>query len=665
MTVGVFFANLVVARREQTYRGSLPLVVYGAMTAAIIAVITLVHGAAIYIPTYLWSLGLMNVDPEVYRMVWWGLGHSSQQINVAAMVAIWYMLGALTIGSVVLNEKISRSAFVLYILFISMASAHHLLVDPGMGPAWKVVNTSYFMYMAVLASMIHGFTVPAGMELGMRLRGFTNGMFDWLRRAPWGDPGFSSLVFSLFVFGFVGGITGVTIGTEQINIIVHNTLRVPGHFHATVASGTAMAFMGATYYLVPLIFQRKVAFWKLAKIQPYLFAGGMLIFTLSMTFAGTFGVPRRHWDITFSQAPFDVQFNPIVDLVLAVVAIGGVLAATGAFAVCRDRREVRVLRRAARYDRQGRRHGGRAQRADASARARGGRRRPERRAARRIAGHHGTGAGHDRAGVRLPRGLHPLLLRELEDVVVPLEDWVSETGRARAAVTVLAIIVAITASWWALALWPVGAEAPGWLLRTREVCFGSRADTLPSAAGWLLLVGQPVSMVILLVTIWGEELRAGLTLATARAAGQLALGVGLALVVAGLGAVVVRVHTANAEPFATGTMDVAAQLTRVSDVAPAVSLTDQFGREVSLESFRGRPVIVTFAFAHCETVCPLIVADVLAARRRIDSVPPPVLVVTLDPWRDTPSRLGSIATSWRLDPDAHVSPVLRTWWNLP
>ena len=187
------------------------------------------------------------------------------------------------------------------------------------------------MYMAVLASMIHGFTVPAGMELGMRLRGFTSGMFDWLRRAPWGDPGFSSLVFSLVVFGFVGGITGVTIGTEQINIIVHNTLRVPGHFHATVVSGTAMAFMGATYYLIPLIFQKKVAFWKAARIQPYLFAGGMLIFTMSMTFAGSFGVPRRHWDITFSQAPFDLQFNPIVDLILAVVALGGLLAATGAF----------------------------------------------------------------------------------------------------------------------------------------------------------------------------------------------------------------------------------------------------------------------------------------------------------------------------------------------
>ena len=331
VVTGIFFANLVVAKREHRYEGSLPLVVYGAVTAAVITVITLLHGAAIYIPTFLWSLGLMHVDPQVYRMIWWGLGHSSQQINVAAMVAIWYMLGALTVGSVVLNEKISRSAFVLYVLFISMASAHHLLVDPGMGPAWKIVNTSYFMYMAVLASMIHGFTVPAGMELGMRLRGFTNGMFDWLRRAPWHDPGFSALVLSIIVFGFVGGITGVTIGTEQINIIAHNTLRVPGHFHATVVSGTAMAFMGATYYLIPLVFQRKVAFWRMAQWQPYVFAGGMFIFTMSMTFAGSFGVPRRHWDITFSQAPFDVPFNPIVDLVLAVVAVGGLLAATGAF----------------------------------------------------------------------------------------------------------------------------------------------------------------------------------------------------------------------------------------------------------------------------------------------------------------------------------------------
>jgi cytochrome c oxidase subunit 1 len=56
----------------------------------------------------------------------------------------------------------------------------------------------------------------------------------------------------------------------------------------------------------------------------------MLVFTIFMTFAGSFGVPRRHWDISFSQAPFDVQFNPAVDLVLGIMALGGVTAAVAA-----------------------------------------------------------------------------------------------------------------------------------------------------------------------------------------------------------------------------------------------------------------------------------------------------------------------------------------------
>lgn len=324
----LFFAALVVAKREKSYEGSVPLVTFGALTAAIIAVITLLHGAAIYIPTFLWSLDLMSVDPQVYRLVFWGLGHSSQQINVAAMVSVWYLMGALTIGAVVVNQKVSRWAFVLYVLFISMASAHHLLVDPGMGPAWKVWNTSYAMYLAVLASMIHGFTVPAGMEIGMRLRGFVRGKFEWLRRAPWSDPGFSGTFLSLVIFGFMGGITGVTQGTEQINIIAHNTLRVPGHFHVTVVGGTALAFMALTYYLIPLIFRRRVAFWKLARLQPWLFGAGIVLLSMSMTFAGSFGVPRRHADITFPNAPFTLEFPPVVDLLMAGIGIGGTLAAT-------------------------------------------------------------------------------------------------------------------------------------------------------------------------------------------------------------------------------------------------------------------------------------------------------------------------------------------------
>jgi protein SCO1 len=230
----------------------------------------------------------------------------------------------------------------------------------------------------------------------------------------------------------------------------------------------------------------------------------------------------------------------------------------------------------------------------------------------------------------------------------------SARGRAWTALGALGLVLGIAAAWWALALWPVGPDAPHWLLRTREVCFGATADSLPHAGGWMLLIGQPLSLIVLLAVVWGTELRAGLGLAMARAGGQVAVGAVVAALIAGLSGVVVRVRAAGEEPFSTGAADMAARLTRVNDAAPALALTDQSGRLVTLDDFRGRPVIVTFAYAHCQTVCPLIVADVMAARREAGNEPPAVLVITLDPWRDTPGRLPSIASAWELVGDARV-----------
>ena len=276
LACGIFFGTLVIAREEKTYKGSIPLVTYGALTAAIIAVFTLASGAIILIPTWLWSLGIISyIDPLMYKLVWWAMGHSSQQINVSVHVAIWYAIAAMLFGAKPLSEKVSRGAFLLYILFLQLASAHHLLVEPGLSSEWKVFNTSYAMYLAVLGSMIHGMTVPGSIEAAQRKRGFDKGFFEWLRKAPWGNPAFSGMFLSLVMFGFLGGISGVVMGTEQINIIIHNTLYVPGHFHGTVVAGTTLAFMAMTYLLIPLIFQREIRFPRLAKWQPYLFGLGV------------------------------------------------------------------------------------------------------------------------------------------------------------------------------------------------------------------------------------------------------------------------------------------------------------------------------------------------------------------------------------------------------
>ena len=297
----VFLGTIVVAKEEKTYEGSLPLVVYGALTATVIAIFTIASGAIILIPTFLWSLGLIHsIDPMMYRVIWWGLGHSSQQINVVAHISIWYLIASLVFGAKPMSEKVSRTAFLLYILFLQLGSTHHLLADPGLSSAWKIFNTSYMMYLAVLASLIHGLTVPGSIEVAQRRKGLNRGWFEWLRKAPWGNPVFSGMFLSLIIFGFIGGITGVVMSVEQVNMIIHNTIYVPGHFHGTVVGGTTLAFMALTYYLIPVLFQREVILPNLAKWQPYLFGIGTAVLAVAFMGAGTLGVPRRHWDIAFA-----------------------------------------------------------------------------------------------------------------------------------------------------------------------------------------------------------------------------------------------------------------------------------------------------------------------------------------------------------------------------
>jgi cytochrome oxidase Cu insertion factor (SCO1/SenC/PrrC family) len=246
-----------------------------------------------------------------------------------------------------------------------------------------------------------------------------------------------------------------------------------------------------------------------------------------------------------------------------------------------------------------------------------------------------------------------------------------DARREATAVAALAVILVITAAWWALALWPASAPGPAWVERTRLACFGADPGGLPNGGGWLVMIGQPLGMLLVLFAAWGAEVRAGLARMLRSAAGQLAVGATMAGVVAGVAGVAVRVSNADARPFEVSTTErLVGGLTRVSDTVPAMRLVDQDGRIVDLAALRGKPVLVTFAFAHCETVCPLVVMDVLDAQQRVrrdaarlspgataaqlDSIAPEVVIVTIDPIRDTPSRLPTIAAQWKLGAGAHV-----------
>lgn len=227
-------------------------------------------------------------------------------------------------------------------------------------------------------------------------------------------------------------------------------------------------------------------------------------------------------------------------------------------------------------------------------------------------------------------------------------DWV--------ALGALALILTITVLWWALALWPLPASGPAWLLRTRAVCFGTSATGLPDGYGWMTLIGQPILLLGMLMVVWGDALRAGLGALARRGAGRLALATGAAVLVAGLAAAAGRVASAMGLGLIASTGgDGAAEVRRLNRPAPGLDLVDQRGESLTLARFRGRPVLLTFAYAHCETVCPLAVHDVLRARTLLADVPAVAIIVTLDPWRDTPARLPAIAERWGLGAEGFVA----------
>jgi len=225
--------------------------------------------------------------------------------------------------------------------------------------------------------------------------------------------------------------------------------------------------------------------------------------------------------------------------------------------------------------------------------------------------------------------------------------------REHRGMTLLALVAVglVTAAWWVLALYPA-ASAPEWMIRTRFVCFGAPPGGLPDAAGWILLAGQPVGMLVTLFAGWGSVVRRDLRWLASRGSGKLALGLAAAGVTWGAVSVVSVVRSANSSGDRFAINDPAPAPLRVD--VPDLRLIDQHGRAFDLRSLAGGPVLVSFAFAHCETMCPTAIRELLRIRAESGRGDIPIVVVTVDPWRDVPSRLASIAEAWKLSPGDRV-----------
>jgi cytochrome c oxidase subunit 1 len=232
-------------------------------------------------------------DPLLYQHLFWLYSHP------AVYVMILPAMGAV---SEIIPTFARRTIFgYAFIAFSSMAIAavgglvwaHHMFTS-GMSDQSAMVFSLLTFIVAV----------PSAIKI-----------FNWVSTLYKGSIELSAAL--LYVLGFVflfsiGGLTGLMQGALAVNVQVHDTYFVVGHFHYVIFGGTGFAFFAALHYWFPKMFGRMVdeRRAKLAWIPIFV---GFNLFYFTMLVIGAQGMPRRYFD----HLP---QFHA-----------GHVLASTGAF----------------------------------------------------------------------------------------------------------------------------------------------------------------------------------------------------------------------------------------------------------------------------------------------------------------------------------------------
>ncbi|HEX7475957.1 MAG TPA: cbb3-type cytochrome c oxidase subunit I [Dehalococcoidales bacterium] len=123
-------------------------------------------------------------------------------------------------------------------------------------------------------------------------------VFAWMATMWMGKIRLSTpllFVLSSIVIFLVGGLTGIPLGIVPVDLYLHDTYWVVGHFHGTLFGGFLLPFMAGIYYWFPKVSGRLLS-EKLGKIHWLLMTLGALLLMFPMLLLGLEGMRRRVFD---------------------------------------------------------------------------------------------------------------------------------------------------------------------------------------------------------------------------------------------------------------------------------------------------------------------------------------------------------------------------------
>jgi cytochrome c oxidase subunit I len=237
-----------------------------------------------------WSLGLWpGADPMLTRTLFWYTGHPIVYFWLLPIYVSWYGMIPRQAGGVLFSDTLTRVAFILFILLVPVGF-HHQFVDPGISQGLKF-TVAGLTFAIFFPSLMTAFAVMYALEIAGRRNG-GNGLVGWFFRIPWSDPSVSAQVLAMVAF-LLGGISGLMNASFTMNMEIHNTAFIPGHFHLTIGTAVALSYLGIAYWLVPFFEKRELWAPRLAVFQSFLYFLGVLLLSRGLIAGGLEGMPRR------------------------------------------------------------------------------------------------------------------------------------------------------------------------------------------------------------------------------------------------------------------------------------------------------------------------------------------------------------------------------------
>lgn len=215
-------------------------------------------------------------DPILYQHLFWIYSHPAVYIMILPAMGIVSEIIPVFAHRTIFGYKFIAFSSIAIALFGSLVWAHHMFTA-GMSDTGQFIFSLLTMLVAI----------PSAVKV-----------FNWVATLYKGsiDLATPMLYILAFIFLFsIGGLTGVMAGVLAIDMQIHDTSFIVGHFHYVMFGGTGFALFAALHYWLPKMFGRmynrnfaKVAFW-------FIFIGFNFLY-FPMLVMGWLGMPRRYFD---------------------------------------------------------------------------------------------------------------------------------------------------------------------------------------------------------------------------------------------------------------------------------------------------------------------------------------------------------------------------------